>query len=195
MIDIPCVIFAGGKSSRMGEDKSLLPFSTYKTLTEFQLHRLSKIFKTVYISTKNKTKFNFQANFIEDDFTNTIYAPTVGFISTFKTIKSNDFFVISVDTPFITEEKIFKIIQNNNQEYDAIIATLEGKMQPLCGIYHRSLEKKFKNMLNENNHKLGFLLKHSNTKFIDFTDKNSFININNPQEYQNALTLIHQHSL
>ncbi|HIP14156.1 MAG TPA: molybdenum cofactor guanylyltransferase, partial [Sulfurimonas autotrophica] len=27
MFDIPCVIFAGGKSSRMGENKTLLPFA------------------------------------------------------------------------------------------------------------------------------------------------------------------------
>jgi len=60
VIDIPCVIFAGGKSSRMGEDKSLLPFSSFKTLTEFQLSRLSKIFKNVYISTKEKNKFEFK---------------------------------------------------------------------------------------------------------------------------------------
>ncbi|MDQ1268445.1 MAG: molybdenum cofactor guanylyltransferase, partial [Campylobacterota bacterium] len=66
MFDIPCVIFAGGKSSRMGKDKSLLPFGTFDTLTEFQLNRLGKIFKNVYISCKEKSKFNFEAEFIED---------------------------------------------------------------------------------------------------------------------------------
>ena len=66
MLDIPCVIFAGGKSSRMGEDKALLPFAEFNTLTEFQLTRLKKIFKTVYISCKDKTLFEFDANFIED---------------------------------------------------------------------------------------------------------------------------------
>ena len=48
MIDIPCVIFAGGKSSRMGEDKALLAFGEFPTLTQFQLNKLQKIFKNVH---------------------------------------------------------------------------------------------------------------------------------------------------
>ena len=66
MYDIPCVIFAGGKSSRMKKDKSLLPFGGFDTLTQFQLFCLQKLFKTVYISCKDKSKFNFEASFIED---------------------------------------------------------------------------------------------------------------------------------
>ena len=54
--NIPCVILAGGKSSRMGEDKSLLPFPPYKTLTHYQYQRLNKIFKNVYISSKDSSK-------------------------------------------------------------------------------------------------------------------------------------------
>ena len=51
----------------MGEDKALLSFGNFKTLTEFQLSRLSKIFSNVYISCKDQNKFDFQANFLEDD--------------------------------------------------------------------------------------------------------------------------------
>jgi len=57
------IIFAGGKSSRMGRDKALLPFGGYDTLTEYQYRRLSKIFNRVYISTKND-KFNFNGQFL-----------------------------------------------------------------------------------------------------------------------------------
>jgi len=67
MFNIPCVIFAGGKSSRMGENKALLPFAGFETLTEYQYTRLSKIFSSVYISCKDKSIFSFDANFIEDD--------------------------------------------------------------------------------------------------------------------------------
>ena len=81
MIEIPCVIFAGGKSSRMGRDKSLLPFGGFETLTQYQYERLKKIFANVYISCKNRSKFDFDANFIEDDADFNTYAPTSGFIS------------------------------------------------------------------------------------------------------------------
>jgi len=190
MFDIPCVIFAGGRSSRMGEDKSLLPFGSFNTLTEYQLFKFEKIFKTVYISCKDKNKFNFNANFIEDKKTDDIFAPTVGFISAFENLKSKRFFAISVDTPFIDEKTIRKLIDADKIDTDATIARLNTKIQPMCGIYHNSLEAKFLDMLNSDNHKLGYLLKNSKTTFVDFTDEKVFLNLNHPHEYKKALTFI-----
>ena len=190
MLDISCVIFAGGKSSRMGEDKALLPFSSYKTLTEFQYSRLKKIFKNVYISCKDKKKFNFDAEFIQDVETESIYAPTAGFVSMFEKLKDESFFVLSVDSPFIGKEEIYQLIDSDSPNYDATIAKTEFGIQPMCGIYHRSLHSKFNTMLNENNHKLGFLLKSSNTHYLHFDNEKPFMNLNHPHEYQEALRLV-----
>lgn len=189
MLNTPCVIFAGGRSSRMGEDKSLLPFGTFNTLTEFQLNRLCKIFKNVYISCKESSKFSFDAEFIEDIKTDSIYAPTAGFISVFKTLKCENFFAISVDSPFIGEDEIKKIVEADTPDADATVAKTPRGIEPMCGIYHRSTEKKFAAMLQENSHKLGFLLKTSNTLYVEFEDEKPFLNLNHPHEYQEALSL------
>jgi len=190
MITIPCVIFAGGKSSRMGEDKSLLPFGSQKTLTQYQYIRLSKIFKNVYISSKDKTKFNFEAPFIEDIKVDSIYAPTVGFVSIFEKLKDERIFILSVDSPFVEKDEIDKILSNDSLDMDATIAKTKFGIQPMCGIYHRSLEPKFLNMLKTDNHKLGFLLKSSNTTFVEFKNEEPFLNLNHPHEYQKALSLL-----
>ncbi|PHQ66008.1 MAG: molybdenum cofactor guanylyltransferase [Sulfurimonas sp.] len=190
MLNIPCVIFAGGKSSRMGEDKSLLPFAGFNTLTEFQLSRLNKIFKTVYISCKDKSKFDFDANYIEDAKTTQTFAPTAGFVAIFEELKENSFFALSVDAPFVSQKEIEKIIDADTDDSDATIAKTEFGTQPMCGIYHRSLAKEFSKMLQSDNHKLGFLLKSSNTTFVDFDDEKPFLNLNHPHEYQEALKLI-----
>ncbi|MBA3024811.1 MAG: molybdenum cofactor guanylyltransferase MobA [Sulfurimonas sp.] len=191
MLDMPCVIFAGGKSSRMGEDKALLPFSSFKTLTEFQYSRLSKIFKTVYISCKDKNKFDFDAAFIEDVKTNKVFAPTAGFVAVFKALQSDAFFALSVDAPFVSETIIQELIESDSRiNADASIATSVHGMEPMCGIYHRSLEAAFNTMLDEDNHKLGLLLKSSKTNFVHFDDKQAFLNLNHPHEYQEALTLV-----
>lgn len=190
LFDIPCIIFAGGKSSRMGEDKALLPFGSFNTLTEFQLYHYKKLFKNVYISCKNRSKFNFQANFIEDTEASSTYAPTAGFVAIFENLQDESFFVISVDTPFISENEIKKIIASDRSSNDATIAkTLEG-MQPMCGIYHRSISEKFSQMLKDDNHKLGFLLKNSNTTYVEFEDEKPFLNLNHPDEYQKAVALL-----
>jgi len=190
MINIPCVIFAGGKSSRMGEDKSLLPFGSYSTLIEFQLNKFSKIFKTVYISCKDKNKFDFEARFIEDIKTSPIFAPTAGFVAVYENIEEDAFFAISVDTPFISELEINKILIMDSEKVDATIAKTKFSIHPICGIYHRSLKDKFSKMLEDDNHKLNLLLRSSDTVFVEFDDEKKFLNLNHPHEYQEALKLV-----
>ena len=191
MLNIPCILFAGGKSSRMGKDKSLLPFGNFSTLTEFQLHKLQKIFTNVYISCKDKNKFHFSTNFIEDiQVQNNTYAPTIGFISSFHTLSCERFFAISVDTPFINHEQIQLLFDSDTAECDATIAKTNNSIHPLCGIYHISLKSKFEEMIKEGNHKLKFLLDSSKTNYVNFNESNSFFNINNQDEYNEALSLI-----
>jgi len=190
MLDITCVIFAGGKSSRMGEDKALLPFAGFTTLTEYQYVRLCKIFTKVYISCKDKSKFSFDANFIEDEKHTSVFAPTLGFISVFHTLHVKKFFALSVDTPFVTQKEIQKIVFADNTDADAYIAKTDEGIQPLCGIYTRNLQDDFLKMLKENNHKLGYLLQNSKTTYVYFPDTKPFLNMNHPKDYQNALEIL-----
>ncbi len=186
MFDLPCILFAGGKSSRMGEDKSLLPFGGYPSLSEFQYNRLASLFTQVAISTKTADKFDFKADFILDP-AEVDYAPTAGFVSAFRTLESERIMVLSVDTPFV-DERIFQTLLNfDNPELDAVIAkTVEGS-HPMCGIYHRSLLGEFERMLREGDHRLGKLLASSKTRFVEFADEAPFMNLNHPHEYQEAI--------
>lgn len=190
MYDIPCVIFAGGKSSRMGEDKALLPFAGFNTLTQYQYVKLSKLFKNVYISCKDKSKFHFNAAFIEDKEDTNVYAPTIGFITAFEKLRSDKIFVLSVDTPFVSENEIKELLKSDDNSYDATIAKSDDGIQPLCGIYHISLLPSFNKMLQTNEHKLGFLLKNAHTKYVYFSQTQPFLNLNHPHQYQEALKII-----
>ena len=190
MFDIPCVIFAGGKSSRMGEDKALLPFAGFETLTEYQYVRLSKIFSNVYISCKDKSIFSFEANFIEDDKSFGVFAPTLGFVTLFNTLHVKKLFALSVDTPFITQKEIERIIFADNADADAVIAKTDEGIQPLCGIYTEKLQNDFLKMLQEDNHKLAQLLKNAQTTYVYFPDTKPFLNMNHPKDYKKALEIL-----
>lgn len=187
MIDIPCVIFAGGKSSRMGEDKALLPFGDYPTLAQFQYERLKKIFKNLYISCRSSEKFDFEADFIEDVDAGDIYAPTTGFIAIFETLHVKQVFVLSVDTPFVGEAEIENILRHKDEGFDAVIAKTPKSTHPMCGLYSKTLHAEFKYMLKNNEHKLGKLLKDADTLYVDFTHEEPFLNLNHPHEYKAAL--------
>lgn len=191
MFDTPCVIFAGGKSSRMGEDKALLPFATFSTLTEYQYSRLSKIFKNVYISTKEKNKFSFEANYIIDDLSSEpTYAPTSGFIAAFKHLNVDKIFVISVDAPFIGKQEISKLLDADLDTKDATIAKTSRGIEPMCGIYHSSLLNSFLDMNRQDSHRLRALLKNAETTYVEFLNDKAFLNLNHPHEYQEALLLL-----
>lgn len=177
------IIFAGGKSSRMGEDKSLLPFGGFASISEFQYHKLSKIFAHTYISTK-VDKFDFDAKLLLDNYPQS--SPLVGIVSIFEHLDVEEVFILSVDAPFIDHE-IISSLYHTHQHYDATIAKTPSGTQPLCGIYRRSIIPKAKEFLANDNHKLNFLLKSVNTHFIEFESDEKFLNLNHPHEYQEAL--------
>ena len=171
----------------MGEDKSLLPFGDFSTLTQFQHERLSKLFTHVSVSTKTADKFDFDADFILDP-EEVGYAPTVGFVSAFRAIEDERIMVLSVDTPFIDDAVFQTLIDADETELDAVIAKTATGSHPLCGIYHRSLLEEFERMLSEEDHRLGKLLASHQTKYVEFEDEEAFANLNHPHEYQQALS-------
>lgn len=187
MFSLPCVLFAGGKSSRMGQDKSLLSFGGFSSLAEFQYDRLTKLFKHVAISTKTADKFSFQAHFILDPI-EVDYAPTAGFVSMFHELENDRVMVLSVDTPFVGEREFRVLIEADHEGMDAVIARTPTGLHPLCGIYHRSLLGEFERMLREGDHRLGKLLSSRQIRYVDFSDEEAFANLNHPHEYQEALS-------
>ena len=177
------VIFAGGKSSRMGEDKALLPFGDYPTLIEFQQAKLSTFFDKVYISAK-ENKFDFDCMVIEDNYTEN--SPLVGLISIFETLKAEEVFILSVDAPFVNKETIEKLLEHNESTLDVIVAQSPSGVQPLCGLYRKSILPLAYAQLEKDNHRLGDLLRLANTLFVQFNEDEPFTNLNYPEEYQNA---------
>lgn len=186
MFPIPCILFAGGKSSRMGEDKSLLAFGGFSTLAEFQYDRLTQLFEYVAISTKTADKFDFKAPFILDP-EEVDYAPTAGFVSAFREIRNERIMVLSVDTPFVDEAVFKALLDVDNEELDAVIARTANGSHPLCGIYHRSLSEEFERMMREGDHRLGKLLASHATRYVEFNEEEPFANLNHPHEYQEAI--------
>ena len=168
----------------MGEDKALLPFGRYSTLSEYQYRRLQTIFQKVYISTKDPSKFPFEADFILDS--SEVFAPTAGFDAIFKQLHDVRFFVLGVDMPFVDEEVVRKLIEADSEDVDVTAAVSQGQIEALCAIYHRSMEQHFERMLQEGRHKLTKLLDEVKTTKVTFENKEPFLNLNHPREYQKA---------
>jgi molybdenum cofactor guanylyltransferase len=190
LFDLPCVIFAGGKSSRMGRDKALLPFGGCATLAEYQYARLSARFTSVFVSVKRPEALPKGLPCIADDPSMEIFAPTVGFVSAFRSLDAERIFVLSVDTPFVDAAIIAALLQADRPDLDAVIARTARGSHPLCGLYHRRMLPRFEAMAASGEHKLGKLLQNCNTVYVDFEDESYFSNLNHPHEYIEAVEKI-----
>ena len=186
--EIACVILSGGKSSRMGEDKSLLPFSSSNSLIEFQFNRLKPYFKDIYISSKND-KFDFlkdKSKLILDK-NQDIYSPILALQTILE--KFDKVFIITVDTPFVKIETIEKLINHSNN-FEITIAQTSQRTHNLCGVFSNDLIENIEKMIKNDIHKINYLVKNSKYQIINFDDEDEFLNINEKKEYEKALNII-----
>ncbi len=187
--EITCVILSGGKSSRMGEDKSLLPFSSSKTLIEYQYQRLKPYFKDIYISSKTD-KFDFiEKDFLILDENKETFSPILALEAIFNKFQNQKIFIITVDTPFISIETINNLI-NQSLDVDICIGETEEKTHNLCGIFSSNINNFVENMIRNDIHKIFYLIKNSSYKIIRFNNNDEFININNRNEYTKSINII-----
>ena len=178
------VIIAGGKSSRMKRDKALLPFGGFSTLTEYQYKRLSPFFDEVYISAKSN-KFNFSVDIIEDIYE--VSSPLVAIVSIFKTLDADEVFILSVDSPFVSLNTIKDIYEESKiSNSDVILAKSTNGVEPLCAIYRKSVLPLAEEKLSQNRHRLQSFLDGLECSTIEFESSRDFINLNYPQDYQDA---------
>ena len=182
MFDIPCVILAGGKSSRMGENKVFLPFK-HTILIDYQYNKLSKIFHKVYISSKTN-KFEKDYNLILDE--GEVYSPLLALKSIFTTIKNDSVFIISVDTPFVSARTMEKLIKKN-KNYDITIARDKNNSHNLLGVFKKTLLKNIEENLSKDIYKINFLIKQSKSNIVEFENEDEFLNINFKEDYDKAL--------
>jgi molybdopterin-guanine dinucleotide biosynthesis protein A len=185
MLPIPCVIVAGGKSSRMGRDKALLPFGASPTLTQYQLTRLKDVFSSLHVSCKSKDKFDFEASFIEDEKSFEEHSPLVGLYSILKEFDS-PVAILSVDTPFVSETEFQRLFNALDETTDIIIARSPFGSHQMCGIYKPHFAHLIKEQIEKNEHKIRTLFEALHVKYVDFENDEPFTNLNHPQEYENA---------
>lgn len=180
------VIFAGGKSSRMGEDKSLMPFGGYATMAEYQYRRFEHLFSKVYISTKSD-KFGFDVDILYDAYEAS--SPMVGLASVLQRVEDDEVFILSVDMPLVDED----IIQQMTDRYDTLnhtpdilIARSPQGTEPLCGIYSKRVLTLAQSLVENDIHTMHRLYEELTVEVMSFENSDKFANLNTIDEYINC---------
>ena len=183
-IPIPCVILAGGKSSRMGQDKTQLAFGD-TSLSQWVLKHLSPYFEHIYISTKNQNKFAFEASFLIESCP--IYAPIIGIHNAFKILKeASEIMFVSVDTPFVTPQTLQKITQSHA---NVVYAQTNDRAHYLISKWQRLLFDALCWAIDSKDYTLHRIIVAHTHQGIKASDEEC-LNLNTIQDYHYALHLL-----
>ncbi|MCQ2649225.1 molybdenum cofactor guanylyltransferase MobA [Helicobacter pylori] len=192
--NIPCVLLAGGKSSRftinnVPINKALMPLKSYPSLLEYQYSRLLKLFKQVIISAKKSYELN-APYLLERE--SGLFSPLFGIHNAFLTLQTPYIFFIPVDAPLVSFESIKAICQIQN--FSVVYAKSPTKEHYLISLWHQSILNALNYALKTQNYRLSDLIKNASSTAIHFNQEEEFLNLNTLKDYELAVQILKEGS-
>jgi len=188
-VHVTGVILAGGLSSRMGQDKSLLPFND-KPAIEHICEALAKASDDLIIISNHPEKYAFLDFPVYRDL---FYGkgPLSGLHAAMHYHQSDAYMLAACDMPFIQPE-IYKFLIEQLGEDEIIVPVYENLKQPLAAVYSRNTLPSIESLLQQDRLKMAFLFDLMKVKYqaiFPFTNdilEKHFFNMNHPEEYSKA---------
>lgn len=176
------IILAGGKSSRMGQDKASMILGG-KTLIQHVVDNLSFVFDEIFIS-GNHSNCPISKGIIKDI---TTQKGPIGGIRSALEFCQEDIFVCSCDMPFVSSDLIKNILQKTVENKINVVRFGE-KIYPVLGIYPFSILNDLKKTIESGNLRMTSFLEQENANYIDLEDSfgHQLLNINTPANFRNA---------
>lgn len=187
------VILSGGKSSRMGTDKSLLTLGDKKVI-EHIYKELKSCCDDVLVVANDPSPFTFLTNeIVRDRFPGK--GPLAGLETAFYYKKADAYIVSACDTPLISRQVYTHLFSRLNDN-EAVVPVFNEQTHPLSGIYRRSVLEAVQKQLNKDELKVKSFFKHIEVNYVDdFADisdkvlEKHFFNMNTPSDYEEAKLL------
>ncbi|MUU18568.1 molybdenum cofactor guanylyltransferase MobA [Helicobacter pylori] len=192
--NIPCVLLAGGKSSRfitnnIPINKALAPLKSYSSLLEYQYTRLLKLFKQVIISAKKSYELN-APYLLEKE--SGLFSPLFGIHNAFLTLQTPYIFFIPIDTPLVSFESIRALCEIKN--FSVVYAKSPAKEHYLISLWHKSVLNALSYALKTQNYRLSDLVKNASSTAIYFDKEEEFLNLNTLKDYELAVQILKEGS-
>lgn len=177
---------AGGKSSRMGQNKALLKFGG-QTLLARTLAVLDGVFEEVLISSNDSSLYHdFGYPVITDNIPDK--GPLGGLQAVLKASPYERVFLAACDMPFISEKAI-RYLAGQKNGYEITVPYAQGRIHPLFAFYRRSILSRVDNCLKYERLKIAGLIADCDSHIVrvngDLEEK-IFINVNTPQELESV---------
>ena len=133
------VVLIGGKSSRMGQDKSML-FLGDRPLYKIATEKIAPFCDKIYLSANHDqtTRCSYEYPLIQDTFK--AEGPVGGIISSHRFIKDT-LLIISCDLPLITDDDITTLIHKHNEKKGCTMFYNDstGHYEPMLSIWEKEV--------------------------------------------------------
>lgn len=192
-VNASAVILAGGKSSRMGQAKALLPFG-HEPLISHIVGALKRHFDDIVIVAAPQDEFPpLPARVVRDEIP--YQGPVGGIYYGLRAVRGEVCFVTSCDAPFLDPRLVERLV-SLIVDYDVVVPHWEDRYQPLHAVYRKRVSPILQKQLAQG--KLRFTLLYDQVRTLVVAAEEiraidplglSFVNLNTWEDYQRALQL------
>lgn len=192
--DMTAIILAGGKSSRMGRDKSTIMFDDQPLLLR-SINKLKDLFGEVIVLSNQEISFALPegVKIVQDDVP---YQGPLGGISTGLKLSSHDWsLVVAVDMPFVNSQ-IIEFLAGFAGEGDAVVPMTANGLEPLFAFYSKRCLPVAEEVLMKGERRILSLLSQVDLKVVNYLQfshlegaDRAFININTQRDLELAKKL------
>ena len=188
MEKITAIILAGGKSSRMGEDKGMLKINNI-SMVEMIIKTVTPMVSKIIIISNNQEYLKFNTDVFPDLIKNK--GPVGGIYTGLNYTKTGTNIVLSCDTPFVSQS-LLKLLLDSSKKKLITIPKYNEKLHSLIGIYKKNALPYFKESIENGFLKLGLVNKNLNCKIVNvslienasFFNEKTFVNVNTKKDLE-----------
>ncbi|MBD2295793.1 molybdenum cofactor guanylyltransferase [Anabaena sphaerica FACHB-251] len=189
MTTVSAIVLAGGKSSRMGKDKALIPIQGIPLL-EKVCNVAKSCTDTIYIVTLWPDRYqNLQlpgCEFIQENLSNT-QGPLVGFTQGLEKVKTEWVLLLACDLPNLRVEVLQDWVNRlDNVETENIACLVKNTQgwEPLCGFYRSHCLPLLLDFLNQGGRSFQEWLKLYPVAHLPLSEPDMLFNCNTPEDLQ-----------
>jgi len=190
------VVLAGGKSSRLGADKSFLLLDGQPLIAR-TVQRLSVLSDDLIIVTNTLERFKplgLAARLVADERPGE--GSLMGIYSGLKAARHPYALVVACDMPFLNPP-LLRYMLSMAPGYDVVIPRLADMLEPLHAVYGRTCLPWIARLLDEGRRKIIAFLPYAKVRYVEESEIGrfdplhlSFVNINTPQDWEQVQGLL-----
>lgn len=202
MTALTIAILAGGKSTRMGQNKALMTIGDQSIIEHVIATSTCLSPSEILIVTNTPQDYaQFGYRLVADTITE--QGAIGGIISALHHSLTDRVLILACDSPFVHPTLLKMMIQEfNNGQFQAVIPTVADYPQGVIAIYHRDCQPYFESAIQNDQRKLKSIFNQLNrVLYVDESywqtidpQGQSFININTPDDLERARTVWQQQS-